>query len=145
MKASDLEDAGFSDDRGGTEQPATNEALSEALAAFQSQEPTPEMRAIVNDMTKQKETVNLPNLIERAQMELNACLSEAESDRLMYENRVHEIDEQIEFVGKDIDEADRQVRYWQAVGQNAVALREALNKRKTGPQAALDALRKAGV
>jgi hypothetical protein len=93
----------------------------------------------------QHKTVELPDLVERAQRQVQDHLKSAEQDAATYLDRISLIDAEIEKSENDKEQAEDQVRYWQAVQENTVHVIEVLKQRRAGPQAALDALRKNGI
>jgi hypothetical protein len=93
----------------------------------------------------QHKTVELPDLVERAQRQVQDHLKSAEQDAATYSDRINLIDAEIEKSENDKEQAEDQVRYWQAVQENTVHVIEVLKQRRAGPQAALDALRKNGI
>ena len=93
----------------------------------------------------QHKTVELPDLVERAQRQVRDHLKSAEQDAATYADRISLIDGEIEKSENDKEQAEDQVRYWQAVQENTVHVIEVLKQRRAGPQAALDALRKNGI
>jgi hypothetical protein len=93
----------------------------------------------------QHKTVELPDLVERAQRQVQDHLKSAEQDAATYLDRISLIDAEIEKSENDKIQAEDQVRYWQAVQENTVHVIEVLRQRRAGPQAALDALRKNGI
>ena len=93
----------------------------------------------------QHRTVELPDLVERAQRQVRDHLKSAEQDAATYADRINLIDGEIEKSENDKEQAEDQVRYWQAVQENTVHVIEVLKQRRAGPQAALDALRKNGI
>ena len=92
-----------------------------------------------------KKTVEVPDLVERAQRQVQQHLKSAEQDAATYVDRVGLIDAEIEKAEQDKTLAEDQVRYWQSVQEHTVHVIDVLRQRRSGPQAALDALRKNGI
>jgi hypothetical protein len=92
-----------------------------------------------------KKTVELPDLVERAQRQVQDHLRSAEQDAATYADRISLIDAEIEKSESDKTQAEDQVRYWQSVQESVVHVLDVLRQRRAGPQAALDALRKNGI
>ncbi|MDB5530079.1 MAG: hypothetical protein JWR51_3182 [Devosia sp.] len=90
-------------------------------------------------------TVELPDLVERAQRQVQQHLRSAEQDAATYLDRMGLIDAEIDKAEQDKTLAEDQVRYWQSVQENTVHVIDVLRQRRSGPQAALDALRKNGI